>query len=179
MKIEQIKREVTISPETLTRITALSEELERNPWLRNHLKRCPLCHSNIADRKVALYKELVDALYKVYVWCGKNRIHEFETKDIKGFLDKSNYARFGDLVRFGGIVYKPTGDDGETHKASFGINMSRAKEFFSGQREIPVQITLNQITNEIIDAHYVKIGDFPKLINLITAEGLYDYEKLF
>jgi len=56
--------------------------------------------------------------------------------------------------------------------------MGRAKEFFAGARQIPVQITLNQITNEIVDAHYVSIKDFPSLNSLITAEGLYDYEKL-
>jgi len=93
-------------------------------------------------------------------------------------LCKNNYARFGDLVRFGGIVYKTKDDDGNKVKAKYGLNMKRAKEFFSGQREIPVQITLNQITNEIIDSHYVKVNDFPTLNNLITAEGLYDYDTL-
>lgn len=142
------------------------------------MKRCPICHSNISDRTVSLYRELIDSLYKIYVWCGKNRRHEFETKDITQFLGKNEYARFGDLVRFGGIVYKPKDDEGNSRKAWFGINMGRAKELFSGNRQIPVQITLNQITNEIVDAHYVSISDFPSLSSLITAEGLYDYEKL-
>lgn len=117
-------------------------------------------------------------MYNVYVWCGKNNRHEFTTKEITEFLGKSNYARFGDLVRFGGIVYKTKTEEGERQKAHYGINMRRAKEFFSGTREIPVQITLNQITNEIVDAHYVTVRDFPNLSNLINAEGLYDYEKL-
>lgn len=95
------------------------------------------------------------------------------------FLGKSDYARFGDLVRFGGLVYKPKDKGGETRKALFGINMARAKEFFSGTREIPVQITLNQITGEIIDSHYVKVNDFPSLSKFIKANGLYDYETLF
>lgn len=163
----------------MDKITALSQELEKNPWLRNNLKSCPLCHSNIADRNVSLYKELIDSLYQVYIWCGKNRRHEFETKEIIQFLGKSDYARFGDLVRFGGLVYKPKDKGGETRKALFGINMARAKEFFSGTREIPVQITLNQITGEIIDSHYVKVNDFPSLSKFIKANGLYDYETLF
>lgn len=153
--------------------------MEINPWLRNNIKSCPLCHSNIADRSLSLYKELIDSLYQIYIWCGKNRRHEFETKNITQFLGKSNYARFGDLVRFGGLVYKPKDDKGETRKAWFGLNMGRAKEFFAGTREIPVQITINQITNEIIDSHYVKIYDFPSLYKFIKANGLYDYATLF
>lgn len=137
-----------------------------------------MCHSNVEDRNVSLYKELIDALYQIYIWCGKNRRHEFETKEITQFLGKSDYARFGDLVRFGGLVYKPKDQYGETRKAWFGLNMARAKEFFSGVREIPVQITLNQLTGEIIDSHYVKVGDFPKLSNFIKANGLYDYDTL-
>lgn len=172
------ERRVWITPEFLENLKLLSQELAENHQLRNQLKRCPICHSNISDRTVSLYRELIDSLYKIYVWCGKNRRHEFETKDITQFLGKNEYARFGDLVRFGGIVYKPKDDEGNSRKAWFGLNMARAKEFFSGKRQIPVQITLNQITNEIVDAHYVSISDFPSLSSLITAEGLYDYEKL-
>ena len=179
MENNQVSREVNITEETMAKINGLSQELARNPLLRNTLKSCPLCHSNIADRNVSLYKELIDSLYQIYIWCGKNKKHEFETKEITGYLDKNNYARFGDLVRFGGLVYKPKDSKGETRKAWFGLNMKRTKEFFAGIREIPAQITLNQITGEIIDSHYVKIGDFPVLSNFIKANGLYDYETLF
>ena len=179
MENYQIGCDYGISQETLDIVEELSKDLEINQSFRNAVKSCPVCHANIADRNIALYKELIDALYQVYVWCGKNRRHEFETKDIVQFLGKSNYARFGDLVRFGGIIYKPKDENGEARKAWFGINMKRAKEFFAGEREIPAHITINQINNEIIDSHYVKIGDFPKLYKLIKANGLYDYETLF
>jgi hypothetical protein len=157
-------------------IKTLNQELKTDQIFRNEMKHCLLCGHTIADRKVTLYRELIEALYEVYKWCGKNKRHEFSTKDIRHLLSRNNYARFGDLIRFGGIVYKPKNAAGESHKAQYGINMTRAKEFFAGEREIPVQITLNQITNEIVDAHYVKINDFPKLNELLTKEGLYDYE---
>ena len=159
-------------------LKSLANRIAGEQEFRNKLKTCPICGSNIMDRRIALYKELINSLYQIYIWCGRNKRHEFTTKDIIPFLNKSNYARFGDLVRFGGLVYKPKNSEGNTQKAQFGLNMARAKEFFQGQRKIPVQIILNQITNEIIDAHYVSVKDFPSLINLITAEGLYDYEKL-
>lgn len=142
---------------------------------RNSIKSCPCCNGNIQDRKLALYKELIDSLYQVYVWCGKNRRHEFEMHDIKFMLGKNEYARFGDLVRFGGLVYKPK-EEGKSRKAFYGINMTRAKEFFKGERDIPVQITLNQINDEIIDQTRCFVHDFPSLKTFIGQNGLYDYE---
>ena len=145
---------------------------------RNNLDRCPLCDSNVKDLKRALYKELINTLYEVYKWCGQHRRHEFEMKDVKHLISKTNYTRFGNLHRFGGIVYRPKDPKTEqTKKGLFGINMKRAKAFFNGEYEIPVQIILNPITDEIIDAKYVKISEFPGLVNLLDEHGLYDYER--
>lgn len=145
---------------------------------RNELGRCPVCNQSVKDRTISLYQGLIDALYRVYCWCGEKRRHEFKTKDIKHLLGKNEYARFGDLIRFGGIVYKPQDEEKKTHKAEFGLNMARAKSFFGGEYKIPVQITVNQITNEIIAATYVTVKDFPILYELLDKEGLYDYERL-
>lgn len=143
---------------------------------RNKMEHCPYCNHNIKDRKVALFKELIDALYKVYVWCGKNRQHEFQTKDIRHLFDKTQYNRFGDLVRFGGIIYKPK-RYGKSKKALYGINMARAKEFFHGQRDMPLQIILDQITGDIVsEAKRGKVNDFPELSKLMGVDGLYDHE---
>ena len=169
---------MSFTPEEIKAIEKLKDNLIMNDMYRNEIvKRCPVCNSNIQDRNVALYKELIKSLYKVYVWCGQHRVHEFEMNDIKDFLDKNDYARFGDLVRFGGLVYRPKDDDGDKHKGLFGLNMARCKEFFRGEREIPVQITLNQITNEIVNAKYIKVDQFPKLYEFLTEKGIYDYEK--
>jgi hypothetical protein len=158
------KNMIEISKETKDEINAK----------RNEIEFCPLCGASIKDRTISLYKGLIDALYAVYCWCGEKRKHEFETKEIKHLLGMNEYARFGDLVRFGGIVYKPEGKE----KAHFGINMKRARDFFHGEYQIPMQITLNQITNEIINATYVKVDDFPSLVELFNEEGTYDHEKV-
>lgn len=150
------------------------EELKKDTLeRRNELIHCPICRAKISDRTVSLYSGLMDALYRVYCWCGEKRKHEFETKEIKYLLGKNEYARFGDLVRFGGVVYKP-----EEGKAHFGLNMQRARSFFQGEYKIPVQIVLNQITNQIVEATYVSVKDFPELYELLNKEGLYDYEKV-
>lgn len=138
---------------------------------RNILKRCPVCNASIEDRTISLYKGLVNALYQVFRWCEQRKTNEFKTRDIKHLLGKNEYARFGDLVRFGGIIYK-------SQKAEYGINMDRARMFFSGYYEIPVQITINQITNEVISANKVSISDFPELYQMLKQDGSYDYQKI-
>lgn len=170
--------QIEIRPETAEDIAYMANLLKTDGKLRNGLCHCPLCGQNIADRKVALYRELIEALYEVYKWCGKNKRHEFSTKEIRHLLSRNNYARFGDLVRFGGLVYKFKKENGKRRKAFYGLNMARCKEFFAGTRSIPVQITLNQLTNEIIDSQYVTVSDFPKLKDLLTNQGFYDYEKI-
>lgn len=157
---------------------AYKQHMRTNKEFRNRLGKCPICEQNIKDRHITLYKGLINALYLVYCYLGEKRKHEFYTKDIKHLLGKNEYARFGDLVRFGGIIYKPKGNDG-AEKAWFGMNMARAREFFAGFREIPIQITLNQLTGEIEDAKYVKVSDFPELYTMLNEKGLYDYEMRF
>ena len=153
------------------------QKLFTDKEFRNAQGRCIVCGQNVKDREIALFRGLIDALYKVYCWCGENRKHEFHTKEIKHLLGTTEYARFGDLVRFGGLLYKPENDDGDKEKAFYGLNMARAKEFFAGQREIPAWITINQLTNEIIDSKYVTIKDFPDLYRFLDEKGLYDPGK--
>ncbi len=153
----------------------LAKEKEYIHEHRNDIGRCPYCNGNIKDRQVALYKKLIDTLYSVYCWCGKNKKHEFETKEIRHLLGKIEYTRFGDLVRFGGLIYRPK-VDGKSHKALYGLNMGRAKEFFKGERDIPLAIVLDQITGEIVSEVRGKVGDFPELYQLLTKDGVYDYE---
>lgn len=137
---------------------------------RNQIGLCPCCGQNIKDRKIALYRGLISDFYAVYKWCGMNKRHEFDMKDIRHLLNRNSYARFGDLVWFGGLVYK----HGKSH---YGINMVRAKEFFNGQKTIPGSITINQITNSIESRNPVHISQIKPLTALITSEGLYDHEK--
>lgn len=159
-------------------VREIKNRLIENREYRNEIKFCPVCNGRIEDRNVAIYQELISDLYRIYCWLGKNRRHEFNIKDIREKLSKNNYARFGDLVRFGGIVYKFKDPEGKHLKGRYGIHMKRAREFFAGKREIPVQITLNQITNEIIDSKYVTVKDIPSLKTYIDQNGLYDFEKI-
>lgn len=134
--------------------------------------------SGVQHRTISLYRGLISCLYRVYCWCGEKKVHEFKRKEVNHLIGKVEYARFGDLIRFGGLVYKPKDNDGKSHKAEYGINMARAKQFFANEYKIPVQITVNQITNEIIAATYVSVKDFPSIVEFLTKDGLYDYEKL-
>lgn len=151
-------------------VVILKNALATNNDYRNQTAFCPLCNGNIKDREIAIYTGLIKTLKAVYRYCLDHKIHEFETKDIKHLMDKNSYARFGDLVRFGGIIYKPE----DSRKAQFGINLERAGAFFRGEYEIPVSITINQITNEVIDRKMVNIKDIPDLREYLDDDGLYN-----
>ena len=164
-----------LAENTIDKCHEIGEYLAKTPEERNRLKRCPVCNSNIEDRVVSLYRGLIRTLYDVYCWLGEHKRHEFNIKDVKHLMGKNEYARFGDLVRFGGLVYKPKDESGKSHKGEFGINMARAKEFFAGERKIPMYVVLNQITNEIIESEYISVSEFQELSSYIDENGLYDY----
>jgi excinuclease UvrABC ATPase subunit len=145
---------------------------------RNELKKCPCCNGGIKDRKIIIYENLIESLYKVYQWCLKNKTNEFHMRDIREFLGKNEYARFGDLVRASGIIYKPKEKiEGKSMKALYGMNMERAKQFFTGKIPITMQMTINQINGEVIDTVPSYIVGFPALQDLLKKDGLYDTEK--
>jgi hypothetical protein len=133
---------------------------------RNEIGRCPLCGANIQDRTIALFKELVMDLYKVYRQCELRNNYYFTMKDIRNLLTKNTYARFGDLVRFSGLVFK-------INKHNYGINQTRCEQFFKGELEIPVELTINQIDNSIVSKKCVSIKHFPNLIELLNKDCLY------
>lgn len=145
---------------------------------RNEIASCPVCNGNIQDRVISIYRALIVSLYKIYVMCGEKQIHEFQMKDVKQFMSKSDYNRFNDLVRFGGIVYRPDDKDGKKKKGLYGINMERAQEFFQGKRKIPVQIVRDQINDETIDRTDVTVYDIPEMKEFMTTDGLYDHTKV-
>lgn len=133
---------------------------------RNEIKVCPLCHTNIQDRTIALFKELIFDLYKVYRQCELRNNYFFTMKDIRHLLNKNTYARFSDLCRFSGLV--------EKHKKNhYYINSTKCEQFFKGELEIPVEVTINQIDNSIVSKKCVSIKHFPKLVELLNKDGLY------
>ena len=151
---------------------------------RNEIKLCPFCNASVEDRVISIYEELVSQLYAIYRWCGQNKRHEFSMKDIRGLLDFNGYNRFNDLIRCSnGVLYRPEGEtpvEGKKRakRGEYGINMARAKEFFTGKRSIHLQISLNQITHEKTVLKDVMVGQVPVLNKLLDSEGVYDWEKL-
>lgn len=137
---------------------------------RNQLKRCPCCNGNIEDRTISLNTSMVQALYLVCKWLQEKGRHEFETKEVKHLWTKTQYATFGDLVWFGGIVYKKS-------KANYGIHLERAKEYFRGDREIPLYVTINQITGEVVDKKLGKVNQVKKITAWLRSDNkLYQHK---
>ncbi len=145
---------------------------------RNDIKKCPVCHGNIQDRAISIYDGLVKSLYEIYRWCGSKKIHEFSMKDVKHFLSKNDYARFNDLIKLSnGAVYRQTVDD-KILKGYYGLNMSRLKEFYQGERQMKIQIIKDQITNETVAETLVYYWELPKLYEYLDANGIFDHERI-
>lgn len=156
------------TPEDYELLAAMKHVLATNPEERKLMGECQLCGSNIRNRDVTLFAGLIRAMHSVALYLKEKDNCEFNIKEVKDLMGKNEYARFGDLVRFGGIIYRP-----ENKKGVYGMNMERVESFFKGQYKIPVQITLNQITNEIERSNYVTIHQFPELKELCNKDGLY------
>ncbi len=127
------------------------------------IERCPHCGSITSLRKISLYIGLLKSLHSVYQWCLKRGVHDFTTAEIRGLLGQVSYTRFGDLVMFGGLVYKHK-------KASYGLNMERCQEFFAGIRMIPGYVMKNPITGEIQPHDYKKFHEFPHLSQFLDEQ---------
>lgn len=136
--------------------------------MQTEKQKCPTCHQNISERKIALYSGLVTALWKVYKWAvfGKG-VHEFTRKDIKHlFTNENETARFGDWVMFGGLVYKKG-------KASYGLNKQRCEEFFSGKIKIPSAVWKNPVTQELTPVDYKSVNEMPNILKFLDSDGVF------
>lgn len=133
---------------------------------------CPTCGQNITPRRITLYKGLTDALYRVYEWCLKNNIHEFNRKDIKHLMiDENCTARFGDWVLFGGLVYKES-------KGNYGLNLERCQKFFENRLAIPSAIIKDPVTGSLEHQDYRTISQIQPLTNYLDLNGEYVGHKI-
>lgn len=128
--------------------------------------RCQTCGHIIDDREICLYSGLVKALWEIFKLCKTKNRHEFKMKEIRHLLGRNEYARFGDWVLFGGLVYK-------LEKASYGLNMERCNEFFANRLKIPTTQWKNGITGELTIKEYGYARDIRGLIQLLDSEKMY------
>lgn len=127
-------------------------------------RRCLACGHIIERRQIALYSGLVYTLWRVFEWCKQKGRHEFQTKDIKHFFNLNSSARFGDLVMFGGLVYKDK-------KAHYGLNMARCEEFFAGRYKIPEWVLKDPITGNITQGPDITLSEVPHLDKFLNQDG--------
>ena|SRR3990167_3734234 len=128
--------------------------------------KCPTCGHNVDKREILLYRGLVGALSRVYGFSISQGKHEFAMKEIRHLLGRNEYARFGDWVMFGGLVYKK-------EKASYGLNVERCKEFFQGKLAVPTKIWKDPVTGELEKLESKLIYEIPKLFAMLDSTGLY------
>lgn len=136
------------------------------------LERCEHCNSVISQREIVIFKSLIFALWQVYYRCVNTRNNEFTMRDVRHLLGRNEYARFGDLVLFGDLVYK-------IKKSCYGLNMQRCDEFFAGDIAIPIRILKDPVSGEVMTLEYGTIDKIPKLKSLLDDNFAYivHYQK--
>ena len=129
--------------------------------------RCPECGHIIDKREINMFKGLATALWQVYKWCKEKGRHEFKMNEVRDMLGRNEYARFGDWVLFGGLVYKNS-------KAHYGLNMERCAEFFKGTLQIPLSLWKDPITGKVSEkGEYGTIHEIKGLITFLDDDYLY------
>lgn len=132
------------------------------------IKICECCGQKVKGvRTIQFYGSLIKSLYEVYCFCKARGNHEFKMKDIRHWLKRNEYARFGDLVYFGGIVYKK-------EKGEYGINMDRAESYFKGSSTAPLYVEIDPISKQIINSKAGFISEIKTLSDFLTPTMMYD-----
>lgn len=109
---------------------------------QTHVCECGHRHT-VSPRIITINKEMVHSLMVVYRYLLAKGRYDFSRKEVKHlFRSETATARFGDLVYFGGILFKQK-------KGSWGMNMERAELFLTNRATIAENVTKNPITGEI------------------------------
>lgn len=121
----------------------------------------------ISERQIPLLAEMVNSMVLVYQWAKQKGVTEFRRRDIKHlFNTETQTAHFGDLVYFGGIMYKEK-------RGFWGINFERCEAFMRGEKEVPVEVWKNPSTGEIRHGEYVTIRKVPNVVKYLDENEEY------
>lgn len=138
-------------------------------WNTNETKEgfCCMCGKRTGQREVALFKGMVVELWKVLKWCEEKGRFEFKRKEINYLLGQVGYARFGDWIYFGGLVYKKG-------KGEYGLNVERCNDFFSGKGQIPLSIWKDAKTKKIAEyGELGKINQVKGVVEFLDSDNLF------
>jgi hypothetical protein len=145
---------------------AIAEVLKKDMRIFIGIKSNKKGHE-LEKREISLFEGMEKALAKAYKFCVDHKVHEFEMKDIREFLDHNQYARFGDWVMFGGLVYKKG-------KAKYGLNMPRVEEFLYKGSTIPSTVWKDPVSGLLTATAWKTAKELPGLLEFLNAQGLFE-----
>ena len=110
-----------------------------------HTCDCGHVHT-ISKRKISISSTMVRGLAIAYDYCKNRGDWHFTRKEIKHLFggDETLTATFGDLIYFGGILFKPDGKRGH-----WGINFDRAELFLNNRATVAKYVIKDPVTKEV------------------------------
>lgn len=133
---------------------------------KRKLHMCPTCGQNIADYKITLHKGVLRELWKVMRWCKEKNRAGFKRNEVKHLtIDTTNFARFGDLKYFGGLIRAE-------RKGHWEINIVACEAFFKGETAIPMHVWKNPVDGRITGVGEMRrVHEMPELWDYLNADG--------
>lgn len=139
------------------------------------IKRCECCGQKVKPewREIVLYRGLVVALDEIYRWCDQKGIHEFRMGDVRHLINQVDYSRLNDLVRMGGLLYRP---EGQAKRGYYGINMKRVHDFLSGKTTAPGKVWKSSKGGGIRPDAQVYVKEVKGVGAYLDEQGIYKAE---
>jgi len=136
---------------------------------------CSCGHRHVLNpRKIAITKDMVFGLKQVFEHCKRSGDYHFRRRDVKALFgaNETLTATFGNLIYFGGILFKPDGKRGY-----WGINMQRAELFFANQLLVPEYVIKDPVTNVIeYSTSRVVMSNVKGIYDFLDANGDFKVE---
>ncbi len=135
---------------------------------------CHCGHTHIVSRrKIVLNRDMVTALSLVFNYLWERQRSEFSRMEVKKLFNESQSARFGDLVYFGGLVYKK-------QKGEWGMNFGRTKSFLDNKTKLHEWVAKDPITKNIVEQSEEMVGirEVKGVTCLLSSNGQFMVEYL-
>lgn len=140
---------------------------------KNHIKYgCPACGNTYSVYKIHFSQIHLDILKKIFVWCAKNKVHEFHKREIPN-LSHTEYWNFCFLQRFGFLYFLKDTDGKKVKGGYWGMPMKRVYKFLNGEATCSKYFVRNTATGHNIQSEEkITAQNVKNFANVLDPETL-------